>query len=145
MYGESEEMSSALARIQQAGESTFREVFAGIEVVPEKGLAIVYRIPSAEFDAFIQEAAGGQSILVRDAEHSNAELTVLQNRISDDSDFWRERGIAINMIATNHTGSGVVVGTSDVEKAQVELPAHYGPAIPIQIERMGQAVPLAGG
>ena len=145
MYGEAEEMSTALNRLHQAGESTFQDVFAGVEVVPEKGYAIVYRVPSPEFDAFIREAAGAQCVLVRDAAFANARLRVLQDRISGDSEFWRKRGITINTTGTNHDGSGVVVGTLDVAKAKVELPKHYGTEIPIIVTKEAPAVPLGGG
>ena len=145
MYGEAEEMSNALSRIHQAGESTFQDVFAGVEVIPEKGYAIVYRVPSPEFDAFIREAAGAQCVLVRDAAFANARLRTLQDRITRDTAFWRQRGITINTTGTNHDGSGVVVGTLDVAKARAELPKHYGTEIPIIITEEAAPILFAEG
>ncbi len=144
MYPESEEMSRVLGSLQQAAESTYREVFAGLEVVPEEGYAIVYRVPSPEFDAFVHDVTEGQCVVIRDAAHSHAELSELQNRITDDADFWQKRKIRINEVGARHDGSGVVVGTLEVDKARMELPKRYGRAIPIIVERAGPVVPLIG-
>jgi len=148
MYTESEAMLKALNRIQQAGESTFRDVFAGLETVQDKGYAIVYRVPSPKFDAFIRESAGDECVLVQDVAFSNARLRVLQDRIVADVEFWRKRGIAINLISASYDGSGVVVGTLDVAKAEVELPRHYATEIPIIVRTQSPMVPagpLGGG
>ncbi len=144
MYPTTDEMSQALTRIQHAGESTYRDIFAGLEVVPEEGYAIVYGVPSAEFEAFVGDAAGGQCVVYRNATHSFAELSALQHRIMNDTDFWRKRDIHINSTGPRHDGSGVTVGTLEVEKARAELPAHYGTEIPIIVEQVGRAVPLVG-
>ncbi|MEV6812152.1 hypothetical protein [Micromonospora sp. NPDC051296] len=140
MYPTTDEMSQALDRIRQAGESTYRDVFAGLEVVPEEGYGIVYAVPSPEFEAFVRDAAQGQCVVLRNAAHSFADLRTLQDRIMGDMDFWRKRGIDINSVGAQHDGSGVTVGTLEVEKAQAELPAHYGNDIPITVEQVGPAV-----
>ncbi|MBY8874276.1 hypothetical protein K7640_20815 [Micromonospora sp. PLK6-60] len=144
MYPESDELSEALGSIQQAGESTFRDVFAGLETVPEQGYVIVYRLPSARFDAYVRDVAAGQCVLLRDAAHSAAELSALQDRITDDMDYWRTRGVDVNAVGPRHDGSGVVVSTLAVARARAELPKRYGTAIPIIIEQ-GGPVELLGG
>ncbi|PZG16547.1 hypothetical protein C1I95_17290 [Micromonospora craterilacus] len=137
MYPTTDEMSQALDRIRQAGESTYRDTFAGLEVVPEEGYAIVYGVPSPEFEAFVRDAAQGQCVVLRNAAHSFAELNALQDRIMVDWDLWRTRGIDISSIGARHDGSGVEVGTLDVEKARAELPEHYDTDIPIIVEQAG--------
>ena len=71
--------------------------------------------------------------MIRDARFSQAALTELQNRISDDSALWRSRGIQINTIFAAHDGSGVTVGTLQVDQARAEIPKHYRSAIPITV------------
>ena len=132
-------MSEALNEIQTAGHDRFRDVFAGVEVVPEAGYAIVYRVPSTDYDELIRRAAGTLCIVIRDARFSQAALTELQDRISDDSDFWRSRGIQINTVGSAHDGSGVTIGTLQVEQARAEIPKHYQSGIPITVEQAAPA------
>lgn len=133
---------AVIAEVQAAGAGRFAQVFAGVEMVPEQVRAIVYRKPSAEFDAYIRQAAGDECVIVRDAAYSQAELTTLAQRITDDMAYWKERGIPINTVGPKHDGSGVTVGTEQVVAAGTELPKRYGTAIPIKVEKMGPVVPL---
>ncbi|HZM74976.1 MAG TPA: hypothetical protein VFC19_04570 [Candidatus Limnocylindrales bacterium] len=137
-------MSEALNEIQTAGYDTFKDVYAGVEVVPEAGYAIVYRVPASEsstrYDEVIRRVAGTQCIVIRDSRFSQVALTELQNRISDDTNFWRGRGIQINTVGSAHDGSGVIVGTTQVVQARAEIPEHYHSSIPITVE---QAAPVA--
>lgn len=127
----------ALNEIQAAGHDRFRDVFAGVEVVPEKGYAVVYRVPSADYDELIRRTAGALCIVIRDARFSEATLTGLTERITADRDYWRSRGIEINTTGRAHDGSGVIVGTLQVEQARAELPKHYRTDIPITVEQAG--------
>jgi hypothetical protein len=136
-----ERLDSLIKKVQGAGPARFGAVFAGIEVVPEQVRMIVYRKPSAEFDAYLRAEAGDECVIVRDAEHSQAELMALVKRITADMSYWRGRGIAINTVGPKHDGSGVEVGTQNIA-AQVELPKRYGGAVPIKVVEQGPVRPL---
>jgi hypothetical protein len=131
-------------KVTQAGEGQFAAVYAGLELTPDQLRLIVYRKPSAEFDAYLRTAAGDGCLMVRDAPHSQAELLALVHRISDDFGYWRKRGIAINSVGPNHDGTGVEVGTQNITAAQVELPMRYGMAVPIKVVEQGPIVPAIG-
>ncbi|MEU7824533.1 hypothetical protein [Catellatospora sp. NPDC049133] len=136
MWPTSVTLDDALTRISQAGEGRFGKQFAGVEVVPEKGYGIVYRVPSAEFDEFVTQQAGTECIYLRDAVYDQATLQALANRVMDDRKYWDKQGITINMTGTTHDGSGITVGVlpADLERARVELPKRYGTQVPITIE-----------
>jgi hypothetical protein len=137
-----ERVDALINKVQADGERRFAAVFAGVEVVPEQVRMIVYRKPSAEFDAYLRAEAGEECVIVRDAAHTQAELAALADRISADMAYWRGRGIAINTVGPKHDGSGVEVGTQNVIAAEVELPRRYGTAVPINVVDQGPIRPL---
>ena len=104
---------------------------------------MVYRVPSAAFDDFIRQAAENTCILVRDAAHSTADLAVWHDRVLADLPFWTDRGVRIVTIGARHDGAGVEIGTRDVERAQVELPARYGRRAPLIFVEQGPVTPLS--
>ena len=126
-------LDAAIARIDQGGRKDFKQSYAGVEVDQRHVRAFVYRVPSADFDAFIRTAAETTCIHVRDAPHSAADLAVWHDRVVADLSFWTARGIRIVTIGARHDGSGVEVGTQDPERARLELPAHYGRRAPLVI------------
>lgn len=138
------DLEAVMSRIGQEGPARFAESYAGLEVVYEPVHTIVYRVPSAGFDAFVREIAGDACVVVRDAAHSAVELTALAERIGVDLDYWRGRGVRVNSVGPLHDGSGVRVGTQDVALAEVELPKRYGVDPPVMVVEEGPAVPLAG-
>ncbi|BCJ76817.1 hypothetical protein CS0771_63610 [Catellatospora sp. IY07-71] len=142
MYGSIGALDQALAEIRRAAEDRFADVFAGVWVVSEEGHAIVYRVPSAEFDAYAESVSGGQCLYLRDADHSHAALLALVRRISDDTAYWRERGITVHETSPRYDGSGVTVGVEQVEQARIELPKRYGTRIPIEVAESLGFVPL---
>ncbi len=142
MYGSISALDQALAEIRRAAEDRFAGVFAGVWVVSEQGHAIVYRVPSAEFDAYVESVSGGQCLYLRDADHSHAALLALARRISDDTAYWRERGITVHETGPRYDGSGVRVGVEQVEQARIELPKRYGTRISIEVEESLGSVPL---
>lgn len=135
-------LDPVLGRIEQEGRARFAESYAGLEVMPDQLSAVVYRVPSAQFDAFLREVAGEAAVVIRDAPYSVAELTALMERITADLDYWRERGIRINAFGARHDGSGVQVGTQEVARAEVELPKRYGARPPVLIVEEGPILPL---
>jgi hypothetical protein len=139
-----EQVEALVKKVTEAGQARFVAVYAGLEVMQGQVGLVVYRRPSADFDAYLRAQAGSQCVVVRDAAHSQAELQALANRISGDFAYWRDRGIAINTVGSRHDGSGVEVGTQDVAAARVELPKRYGTAVPIQVVEQGPVVPLIG-
>ncbi|MDI1462464.1 hypothetical protein QEZ54_15945 [Catellatospora sp. KI3] len=141
MYGSDAELDSVLGVVQREAEGgRFADVYGGIEVVPEKGEAIIYRVPSADFDAYVRSVAGQECIHLRDAAFSQAALLKLTNRISDDNKYWRGQGIEINVTGPLPDSSGVRVGVTKVDpKVQQRLVERYGAQIPITVVQEGPA------
>ncbi|GAA1417539.1 hypothetical protein ACFQZ4_39670 [Catellatospora coxensis] len=143
MWPTSASLDDVLGRIGVAGEGRFAEHFAGLEVVPEKGHAIVYRVPSADFDAFVTREAGNECVYLRDAAFGRATLQTLADRVINDSAYWRKQNIQINSTSAGNDGTGVTVGVlpADVARARAELPKRYGTAVPIIIEEQEPITP----
>jgi hypothetical protein len=136
-------LQAAMARIDARGRADHAASYAGLEVDQQRVRAVVYRVPSAEFDDFIRLSAENTCIVVRDAEHSLAELTAWNDRIVADLDAWQEHGVRISTVVARHDGVGVEVGTRDVERARIELPRRYGSSAPLVFVEQGEVIPLA--
>jgi hypothetical protein len=136
-------LDAAIARIDRGGRGDFKDSYAGLEVDQEHVRAVVYRVPSAHFDDFIRQAAESACIVVRDAAHSSADLATWHDRVLADLSFWTARGIRIVTIGARHDGTGVEVGTQDIERARLELPARYGSRAPLIFVEQGPVRPLS--
>jgi hypothetical protein len=134
------EFFAATGRIDSAGRADHADSYAGVQV-GETGEIVVHRVPSPAFDELVRQVAGDTPVRIRDAEHTLAELTALQERITADLPFWQARGIAISTVGARHDGSGVEVGTPDLDAARAALPEHYGDA-PVLLVRRGPVYPL---
>jgi hypothetical protein len=135
-------LDAAMRRIDDGGRAHHAGSYAGIEVDQRLVRAIVYRVPSAEFDAFIRISAEDTCVVVRDAAHSIADLTGWHDRITADLDSWTAGGVRISSIGARHDGAGVEIGTQDIERARRELPARYGSGAPLILVEQGPVVPL---
>ncbi|MET8149317.1 hypothetical protein ACIBSW_04690 [Actinoplanes sp. NPDC049668] len=136
-------LAAAIARIDAGGRADHAASYAGLEVDQQRVRAIVYRVPSAEFDDFIRFSAENTCIVVRDAVHSLTELTAWHDRIVADLAAWAAAGVPISSVVARHDGTGVEVGTGEVDLARIELPRGYGRAAPLIFVEQGPVVPMA--
>jgi hypothetical protein len=135
-------LRAAMNRIDEGGRGDFKDSYAGLEVDQQLVRAVVYRVPSARFDDFIRQAAENACIVVRNAPHSVADLSTWNDRVVADLAFWTARGIRIVTIGGRHDGTAVEIGTQDVDRARLELPARYGSRAPLVFVEQGPAIPL---
>ena len=135
-------LEAVMGRIDSAGRGAFAGSFAGLEVDQKRVRAIVYRVPSIEFDEFIRDAAENTCVVVRDAPHSGTDLAVWHDRVLADLPFWSHRGIRIVSIGARHDGTGVEVATQDLQRARLELMARYGSRAPLVFVESEPARPL---
>jgi hypothetical protein len=136
-------LDAAMARIDRGGRADHPDSYAGLEVDQQRVLAIVYRVPSAEFDDFVRVSAQDSCVLVRDAGHGLTELTAWHDRIVADLPMWADRGVRISTVGARHDGVGVEVGTEQVTRTRDELIALYGPQAPLVFVEEGPVTPLA--
>ena len=136
-------LDAAMARIDRGGRADHPDSYAGLEVDQQRVLAIVYRVPSAEFDDFVRLSAEDSCVVVRDAAHGLTELTAWHDRIVADLPVWADRRVRINTVGARHDGAGVEVGTQDVSRTREALVAAYGPAAPLVFVEEGPIRPLA--
>jgi hypothetical protein len=136
-------LDAAMARIDRGGRTDYPHSYSGLEVDQQRVRAVVYRVPSAEFDDFIRLSAEDTCVVVRDSLHPLSELTAWRERVTADLDMWAARGIRIVTVGARHDGFGVEVGTRDVDRARQELPARYGEQAPLIFVEQGPVTPLA--
>lgn len=137
------ELDAAMARIDKGGRADYRDSYAGLEVDQQQARAVVYRVPSAEFDDFIRLTAENTCIVVRDSLHGVHELTEWHDRVVADLPMWQSKGIRIVTVGARHDGFGVEIGTRDLDRARQELPARYGETAPLIFIEQGPVAPLA--
>ncbi|MFG1989425.1 hypothetical protein ACGFJ7_05500 [Actinoplanes sp. NPDC048988] len=135
-------LEAAMDRIDRGGRTEFADSYAGLEVDQQRVRAIVYRVPSAAFDQFIRRAAEDACIVVRDADHSATDLAFWHDRVLADIQFWSHRGIRLVSIGARHDGTGLEIGTRDLDRARLELPARYGARAPLLFIEEGPIHPL---
>ena len=136
-------LDAAMNRIDRGGRDDFPDSYAGLEVDQQRVRAVVYRVPSAEFDNFIRLTAENTCVVVRDSLHGLRELNQWHDRVVADLGLWSAKGIRIVTVGARHDGFGVEVGTRDVERARAELPLRYGEQAPLIIVEHGPVTPLA--
>lgn len=124
-------LQGVMDRIDRRGRADFGHSFAGVEVDQERVRAIVYRVPSAEFDDFVRQAADTECVVVRDAVHSAGDLAGWHDRVIADLPYWSHRGVRIVSVGARHDGAGVEIGAIDVTLARRELLARYGADAPL--------------
>jgi hypothetical protein len=135
-------LDAAMARIDRGGRADHPDSYAGLEVDQQRVRAIVYRVPSAEFDEFVRLSAEDSCVLVRDAAHSLTELAAWHDRIVADLPMWADRGVRISTVGARHDGVGVEVGTQQVAHTRDELIAVYGERAPLVFVEEGPVTPL---
>ncbi|WP_433792265.1 hypothetical protein [Actinoplanes sp. CA-252034] len=138
-------LAAAMERIDRGGRERFADSFAGLEVDQARVRAIVYRVPSVAFDAFIRSTAEDTCIVVRDAAHAVAELTVWHDRVVADLPYWSAQGIRITTVGSRHDGVGLEIGTTDLEATRRALHARYGEEAPFVLVEEGPVRPLSTG
>ena len=136
------ELEAVMARIEEAGRTTYADSYAGLEVDQQDVRAIIHRVPSAEFDDFIRRAAENTCVTVHDAAHTLADLTTWQNRVQADLPEWSAAGIQIFTIGTRHDGAGVELGVENVPQAKDQLHARYGRSAPLLFQEQLPVQPL---
>jgi hypothetical protein len=139
------DLAAVLARVESAGRADFPDSFAGLEVDQAEVLGIVYRVPSADFDAFLRAEGAAVCLVVRDARHDLRTLLTVQERIVADLGHWRDAGIEIGVVSCRHDGSGVEVSTRQVAEAEDQLPRRYGPEVPVFVRDEAPPRPLIAG
>ena len=136
-------LEAAMSRIDSGGRADYADSYAGLEVDQQRVRAVVYRVPSAEFDDFIRLNAQDSCIVVRDSLHGLRELTRWHDRVAADLDMWAGKGIRVITVGARHDGFGVEVGTRDVTLARIAMPDYYGESAPLIFIEQGPVTPLA--
>jgi hypothetical protein len=136
-------LSSAMSRIEHGGRTDYPASYAGLEVDEARVRAVVYRVPSAEFDDFIRINAQDACVVVRDSLHALRELTEWHDRIVADLGIWSAKGIRIVTVGARNDGFGVEIGSRDVDRARTELQTHYGEEAPLIFVQRGPVIPMA--
>lgn len=136
------ELAAVMARIEEAGRTDHADSYAGIEVDQNDVSATVHRVPSAEFDDFIRQAAGNTCVTVHDAAHTLADLTAWQDRLVGDLPEWTAAGVQIYTVGARTDGAGLEIGVADVPHSKDQLHARYGQSAPFLFQEQLPVHPL---
>lgn len=105
--------------------STRDDVYAGWRLDLDRQKLLVFRKPSAEFDAELKKRVNDARIELRDAPYSFADLRQFTVRIENDESYWSSRGIKVIDMLPRSDGAAVIVAVSDPTKAKQEMPKRY--------------------
>ena len=120
-------------RLQPYAQAHFADAYTGVELRSEQDRIRVYRKASAAFDAWVLREFAASCVEIVDARYTAVELTGLVQRISADAPYWQSLGVPMNLVSVNPDGSGIQVGTTEVERARRELARRYGTGIAITV------------
>jgi hypothetical protein len=105
----------------------YADSYAGLRVDRGRDVLVIYRIPAGGVDEAARYAADGTAVDFEPARYSLAQLLVTRGHVTSDEPYWKARGITISSVSPAADGSGVVVGTPQVDQAEQVLPARYAP------------------
>lgn len=137
-YAQQGRLDDMAAKVTRLG-ARYPQVFAGVELAPDHSRIIVFRVPSAPFDAAVRAALPGDPVSIVDAAHSARELATVLDRVSADRAYWKAQGVPLNWMSPQVDGSCVLVATSDPAHARPLFRLRYGTA-PIQVTHGEAAV-----
>lgn len=120
-------LSNKATAIRIYAQRAYPNAYAGVKIQSEERDLVVYRRPTAGFDAAIRKQVPDTKIEFRDARFSAQTLQALGNQILADAPYWRSQGIQVSVVTALSDGSAVQVGTPNPEFARVPLEARYGP------------------
>lgn len=123
----SAELQAAAATVSDWCRRRFPDHYGGLVLEGER--AVVYRRPSAAFDASLAAEFPTLPLVVRDAAYSEATLLAATQRIARDLAVWNARGLGIHTVGPLPDASGVqvgVAGAGQAERARKLLTQAYG-------------------
>lgn len=127
-----EHLDGVAGRLQPYARAHFAGVYSGLELRSEQNRLRVYRMPSADFDAWMLREFTSECIEAVDARHSEQELSALGNRVSADLDYWRQHGVQMSYFSVKSDGTVVEVATTDVARTKREFTLRYGASAPFR-------------
>jgi len=118
-------LNRMLGHVQQTGQDRYSDIYSGVVVSEDGGIADVYRMPSAEFDAQLCAAAErGVTVRLHDTAMNAKDAKALADRIGKDMDRWKG---TFRMQAVGPEPEGyVLIGVDDPEKARPILEKAFG-------------------
>lgn len=133
-------LSRAAGAVQPMLELRFKSTYAGLEIRNDVPMMVIYRKPDPELDAEVRRAAPDVRIEFRDARYTRTEMAEHVQRVMDDTEYWKGRGVEIVSAGPDVDGSGVRVGSTNAlgDFAQ-QLEERY-PAMSFNVEKSGRIV-----
>lgn len=138
-----EELQAATNVLKPLLEGEFATTYSLLSVRNNVPMLVIYRKPSARFEAAVRKAVPNVRIDFRDARYSHAELNDHQSRLMNDREYWKTRGITVNSVGHGQDGSALSVGTETTPPEDVarQLEAYY-PGMSFKVKRVGPIRPL---
>jgi hypothetical protein len=138
------DLDALAGRLQPYARAHFADVYTGLELRSPQDRIRVYRKPSTGLDAWVVREFAADCVELVDARYSATELAALVDRVTADLPYWQAKGVPVNVVSSRIDGSGIEVGSTDVERTKRELELRYGTDIPITVVYAEPAVPAPG-
>lgn len=133
-------LSRAADAVQPLLEMRFKSTYAGLEIRNDVPMMVIYRKPDPELDAEVKKAAPDVRIEFRDARYTRTEMAEHVQRVMDDTEYWKGRGVEIVLAGPDVDGSGVRVGTVHPPGDLARQLAERYPAMSFNVEQSGKVV-----
>ncbi|GAB2926817.1 hypothetical protein [Streptomyces heilongjiangensis] len=118
-------LQRTLNHVDKLVQDRYADVFTGLEVDEEGSGVSIHRMPSAAFDAAVCEAAEkGVTVRLHDTDVSEADLSALADRISEDMTRW-DGTFQLREVGQDGRGHALV-GVDDPDTARPIIREAYG-------------------
>lgn len=133
-------VTAAAAAVQPVLEQSFANTFAGLELRHDAPTLTIYRKPDPRLDTEVSRIAPGVRVEFRDAKYTLVEMKAAGERVMDDRDYWKGRGMAVVAVTPAVDGSGVQVLTSNEADDLVGALRERYPVMSFTIRKGGDIV-----
>ncbi|MFI9811957.1 hypothetical protein [Saccharothrix variisporea] len=134
-------LDAAAAAVQPLLHSSFAGTFAGLELRHDVPMMVVYRKPDPRLDAEVAKAAPGVRTEFRDARYTLVEMKAAGERVMDDREYWKGRGMTVSAVGPAVDGTGVEVTTvNEADEFVGALHERY-PDMSFRVRKGGEVVP----
>lgn len=133
-------LTAAAATVQPLLQASYPDSFAGLVLHHEVPVLVIYRKPDASLDTEVEKVVSGVRVEFHDAKYTLVEMKAAADKVMDDREYWKGRGLTVNTVGPAADGSGVTVtSTTDAGDFAGALQERY-PAMSFVVRKGSEVV-----